>query len=83
MSDRKKIDANLDLLRIISMLLIIFLHSIDHSGVLEQAEVSSNAMYFYVRFTYALCQICVNCYIMLSGYYRVNSKFRLQKLVAL
>lgn len=83
MSDRKKRDANLDLLRIISMLLIIFLHSIDHSGVLEQAEVSSNAMYFYVRFTYALCQICVNCYIMLSGYYLVNSKFRLQKLVAL
>lgn len=83
MSDRKKRDANLDLLRIFSMLLIIFLHSIDHSGVLEQAEVSSNAMYFYVRFTYALCQICVNCYIMLSGYYLVNSKFRLQKLVAL
>ena len=28
MSDRKKRDANLDLLRILSMLLIIFLHSI-------------------------------------------------------
>lgn len=83
MSDTKKRDANLDLLRIFSMLLIIFLHSIDHSGVLEQAEHSSTAMYFYVRFTYALCQICVNCYVMLSGYYLVNSTFRLQKLVAL
>ena len=83
MSDRKKRDANLDLLRIISMLLIIFLHSIDHSGVLEQAEVGSNPMYFYVRFFYALCQVCVNCYVMLSGYYLVNSKFRLQKLATL
>lgn len=83
MSDRKKRDANLDLLRIISMLLIIFLHSIDHSGVLEQAEASSNPMYFYVRFSYALCQVCVNCYVMLSGYYLVNSKFRLQKLAML
>lgn len=65
------------------MLLIIFLHSIDHSGVLEQAELSSNGMYFYVQFTYALCQVCVNCYVMLSGYYLVHSKFRLQKLAAL
>lgn len=83
MSERKSRDANLDMLRIVSMLLIIFLHSIDHSGVLEQGEVSSSAMYFYVRFTYALCQVCVNCYVMLSGYYLVHSKFRLQKLVAL
>ena len=83
MSNQKKRDANLDLLRIVSMLLIIFLHSIDHSGVLEQAELSSGAMSLYVRFTYALCQVCVNCYVMLSGYYLVHSKFRLQKLAAL
>lgn len=79
----KQRDANLDLLRIVSMLLIIFLHSIDHSGVLEAAETCSSLMYFYVRFTYGLCQVCVNCYVMLSGYYLVNSTFRLQKLVAL
>lgn len=76
-------DANLDLLRIVSMLLIILLHSIDHSGVLEQAELSSDAMYAYVRFAYAATQVCVNCYVMLSGYYLVNSTFRLQKLAAL
>lgn len=79
----KKRDANLDLLRIVSMMLIIFLHSIDHSGVLENAERCSGMMYFYVRATYALCQVCVNCYVMLSGYYLVKSKFRLQKLVSL
>lgn len=39
MSIPKKRDSNLDLLRIVSMFLIIFLHSIDHSGVLEQANV--------------------------------------------
>ena len=40
-------------------------------------------MYFYVRFTYALCQVCVNSYVMLSGYFMVNSSFRLKKLAAL
>lgn len=75
--------ANLDLLRIVSMLLIIFLHSIDHSGVLENAENCGTGMYLYVRFTYALCMVCVNIYVMLSGYFMVNSKFRLHKLVTL
>lgn len=80
---KKPREANLDLLRIVSMLLIVFLHSIDHSGVLENAENCSTGMYFYVRFMYALCQVCVNIYVMLSGYFMVNSKFRLHKLVTL
>ena len=73
----------MDLLRIVSMLFIIYLHSIDHSGVLEQADVCGGWAYIYVRFAYALCQVCVNCYVMLSGYYLVNSRFRIQKLVSL
>lgn len=80
---KKPREANLDLLRIVSMLLIIFLHSIDHSGVLENAESCGAGMFFYVRFTYALCMVCVNIYVMLSGYFMVNSKFRLHKLATL
>lgn len=80
---QRKRDANLDLLRILSMLLIIFLHTIDHTGVMEAAETASNAMYFYVRFTYAATQVCVNCYVMLSGYYLVKSTFSIRKLAKL
>ena len=80
---KKTREANLDLLRIVSMLLIIFLHSIDHSGVLENAENCGTGMYFYIRFAYVLCQVCVNIYVMLSGYFMINSKFRLHKLVTL
>lgn len=80
---QKPREDNLDLLRIVSMLLIVFLHSIDHSGVLENAENCGAGMYFYVRMTYAMCQVCVNIYIMLSGYFMVKSKFRLHKLVTL
>ena len=79
----KERNTNLDLLRIFSMFLIVFLHSIDHSGVLEQAETCGNVTYYYVRLTYGLCQVCVNIYVMLSGYFLVESKFRLHKLVTL
>lgn len=37
---KKQRNANMDLLRIVSILLIILLHSIDHSGVLEASETA-------------------------------------------
>lgn len=82
MTQRKRA-VNLDLLRIVSMLLIVLLHSIDHSGVLEQAEFSPGPIRFYVWFTYAMTQVCVNLYVMLSGYFLINASFRVQKLVSL
>ena len=71
-------NVNLDLLRVLSMLLIILLHSIDHSGVLE-----AGSDLFFIRFEYMLVQVCVNCYVMLSGYFLVTSRFRISKLVQL
>ena len=76
-------NANMDLLRIVSMLLIILLHSIDHSGVLEASEIAPITAQLWIRFSYMLTQVCVNCYVLISGYFLVTSKFRLQKLIAL
>lgn len=78
----KQRNANMDLLRIVSMLLIIFLHSIDHSGVLE-AAVPGTWMYYYVYFGYYLAQVCVNCFVLLTGYFMIESKFRPSKLISL
>lgn len=80
---KKERNSNMDLLRIISMLLIILLHSIDHSGVLESSETASFAIQLWVSFSYMLTQVCVNCFVLISGFFLVKSKFRLQKLIAL
>ncbi len=76
-------EVNLDLLRVFSMFLIVLLHSIDHSGVFENAVHSGWGINVYVSYVYALTRVCVNCFVLLSGYFLVRSKFRLQKLVAL
>ena len=76
-------DPGLDLLRILAMLLIILHHSVDHSGVLECAPEAGVAGYCYIRFVYMLTQVCVNIYVLLSGYFLVRSHFKLQKLAAL
>ena len=75
---------NLDLLRIFSMFLIVFLHSIDHSGVLEMANNAGQIFTFgYVFFVYFLSQICVNLFVLISGFFLSESNFKLEKLVRL
>ena len=76
-------NMNMDLLRIVSMMLIVMLHSIDHSGVLERAIDCESVIDIYVMYVYAFTRVCVNCYVLLSGYFLVKSKFRLHKLVTL
>ena len=65
------------------MLLIILMHSIDHTGVLEASSKAGIGTFVLVRFLYMLTQISVNCYVMLSGYFLVRSRFRLKKIVEL
>lgn len=78
----KKRQANLELLRIISMLLIITLHFLGHGGVLQ--SVTPDTVQFYLDwFIDALATVAVNCYVLISGYFLIESKFRLKKLIAL
>ena len=64
----------LEWLRIVSMLMIILLHSIDHSGLYETL-VPGTSIYYVEQFLYALVQVCVNCFILISGYFLVNFFF--------
>lgn len=83
MNEKISRSAKLDLLRIFSMFLIVLLHSIDHSGVLEATSVSSLYIKIIIYSLYGICQISVNCYVILSGYFLVKSKFKLDKLIQL
>ena len=74
---------NLELLRIVSMFLIILLHSIDHSGVLQRAENLGGKIYYIELFLYALTQVSVNLFVMISGYFLVKSDFKMVKIIRL
>lgn len=82
METKKTRDANLELLRIIAMMLIITLHSLEYGGAFE-ALLENTINYYLTYFLYGTTQIAVNCYVMISGYFLVTSKFKLKKLVSL
>lgn len=78
----EKRNLGLEWLRICSMFMIILLHSIDHSGLYEMLE-EGTLLYAYEQFIYALVQVCVNCFVLISGYFLVQSQFKLRKLISL
>ena len=75
-----KRDYSMDLLRIISMFMIVVLHSISHGTFLDNSFTFNNA-YFYLIDSF--CIVSVNCFVLLSAYFLINDRFRLSKIVLL
>lgn len=65
--------GNLDLLRNISMLMIIIIHALTHGGVLEILEPYTLS-YYLVYILYAITMTGVNTYILISGYFLCESE---------
>lgn len=77
---RKGRDINLEILRVIAMMMVIVLHYLNKGGLLHDpaADFSSSNLLFWLVECFALS--CVNVYVLISGYYMVNSKFSFTKL---
>lgn len=80
---KKKRDANIELLRIVAMLMIITLHFNNQSkALLVLGETASNVQIFATVLE-AIAITGVNVYVLISGYYLSSSKVRLSKVLLL
>lgn len=71
-----------DLLRIVSMLMILTSHFFVHGNVL--GSLKPGQPYFVICwFIEALCYVMVNCYALITGYFQSQTKFKLKKLLLL
>ena len=69
-----------ELLRVISMLLIVMLHFMSHGGVNEKLVLGTPAYFIFSLFR-TLAYLGVDCFILLSGYFLCESDFRLSRIV--
>lgn len=76
----KKRDSNLELLRIISIILIIAHHYVLYGG-LKDINFGFNTI--ITKFLITGGKIGVNCFVLISGYFLINSKFKVEKLLKL
>ncbi|MDE6846030.1 MAG: acyltransferase [Lachnospiraceae bacterium] len=76
----QKRNSNIELLRVISMLMIVLAHLLIKTSALW--EVNSDRPVYYISWLlYALCLTSVNCYVLISGYFGTESRFKFDRLI--
>ena len=73
-------DSNYELMRIISMLMIVIWHILLHGLVDVQ---STGMLSFVIYFLEAILVVHVNSYMLVTGYYQCKKEFKSKKLIAL
>lgn len=71
--------SNLELLRIIAMIMVITVHYVGHGRVLDNVEVFS--LNFYVsNLMQAFTTFSVPIYVMISAYFMCEKEFKLKRV---
>lgn len=75
-------NVGLDLLRIISMIMVLMLHYLG-KGQITNIENVDKMSYIFYSLIESLVIVAVNCYVLISGYFLVKSEFKFKKLFKL
>ena len=76
----KKRQVNLEILRMISMFMIIVIHIVNHGWMIDLVQ-KGTASYYIVWFLFGIGFTSINIYILISGYFLVMSKFSSWKVL--
>lgn len=71
-----KRNANFELLRIISMIMVLVLHFLSNCNFLD----SNGKIPWIIE---GICYVAVDCFVMLSGYFMYKTEFKISKILTL
>ncbi len=83
MAEKGKRQANIELLRIVAMLMVIVLHYISKGKIdvkLSEDGSLNNHIWWLID---GFCNVAVNVYVLISGYFLVEAKWHVSKLIKL
>ena len=75
-----KRESNFELLRIISMFLIVLYHVIFHGNVIKNTTGSLQVIFELIKF---FTMIHVNCFILIMGYFQSKSEVKIKKVFSI
>lgn len=78
----KQRNASFELLRILAITMVIVLHALGHGGILDAYEFGRFGYILGWSFK-SLCLVAVNCFVLITGYFMVNSQMKLSRLLKL
>ncbi len=71
-------NSNIDMIRIVAMLLVVALHCMDYGGFIKFSE---DNLFVSLNHTISIC--AVNCFALISGYLLTDGSKRWNKLAVL
>lgn len=81
---KKERNSNFEFLRIISMFMIALHHSCVHTNLGNFDKLNGNIFNEAIHISLALCgKVGVICFILITGYFTLNSRFSFKKLLKL
>ncbi len=75
--------ASVELLRSVAMLMVITLHYLGKSGILVPLDEKQTVAGLCAWLLEAFCIVAVNTYVLVSGYFLVESGFKLRRIIIL
>ena len=75
--------ANIELLRSIAMIMVVVLHYLIKGNVAVSLADDFSVMNVIFWFIKALCIVAVNVYVLISGYFLLEAKWKISRLVKL
>lgn len=82
MIEKRNFNYGIELLRIVSMLMIIYLHVIGQGGIRDDSSLFS-MNYFFILFFETVCFVCVNCFAIISGYVYYHTRVKYKNIILL
>ncbi|MBP5623927.1 MAG: acyltransferase [Lachnospiraceae bacterium] len=82
-NNKSKRNANIELLRIISMIMVTMLHALDKGGLLVNIVDNPGVNTWVAWGLEALSISAVNIFMLISGYFLIDSKFKLSRFFEL
>lgn len=83
MSEAKKRNGNIELLRLLSMFMVVILHALGKSNLLVDLSKDSNVNAWISWIIESFCVCAVNVFMLISGYFLIKSEFKVRRLFEL
>lgn len=79
----KERNSNFELMRVISMLFIIFWHLFVFGNIRNNPRIQNSTVYMIFDFIQFIIVVHVNSFILVTGYFQCECKFKLNKIFSL
>lgn len=80
---KKTRQANMELLRIIAMFMVVVLHYLSKGQAIVPMTEDTGVLNLSLWFIEALCIVTINLYVLISGYFLLEAKWKFSRLLNL